>query len=109
MRTSSPTRSRAKYDLTPDINIYASYGTGYKGPMISNPSGQPQLLVRPELSKSYEIGLKRRCSTAGCLQHRRLQGRLYNFQGQQRVCPPAISYYTTTNAGRLQTRASRPT
>ncbi|MDZ4371179.1 MAG: TonB-dependent receptor [Phenylobacterium sp.] len=96
----------AKYDITSDINIYASYGTGYKGPVISNPSGQPQQLVRPELSKSYEIGVK------SALFNRRVivnadifQVDYIDFQGQQRVTPdPATSFYTTTNAGRLQTK-----
>lgn len=96
----------AKYEVTPDINIYASYGTGYKGPVISNPSGQPQQLVRPERSKSYEIGVK------SALFDRRVIFNIdvfkvdyIDFQGQQRVSPdPATSFYTTTNAGRLQTK-----
>ncbi len=95
----------AKYDLTPDLNIYASYGTGYKGPMISHPANQPQLLLRPETSKSYELGVK------GELFNRALGFNLalfkvdYNdFQGQQRVGVAPNFYYTTTNAGGLQTK-----
>lgn len=95
----------AKYDITPDINVYATYATGYKGPMISHPANQPQLLLRPELSKSYELGLK------GELFDRALAFNLAlfkvdydDFQGQQRVGVAPTFYYTTTNAGGLQTK-----
>ncbi|MCW5758190.1 MAG: TonB-dependent receptor [Phenylobacterium sp.] len=96
----------AKYDLTPDINLYASYGTGYKGPVISNPSGQPQQLVRPELSKSYEIGIKSQLFDRRVILNMDVFKVDYiDFQGQQRISPnPATSFYTTTNAGRLQTK-----
>ena len=95
----------AKYDITPDINIYGTYATGYKGPMISNPGNQPQLLVNPETSKSYEIGLK------GVFFDRRVAFNIdlfkvdYNdFQAQQRVGVSPVFFYTTTNAGGLQTK-----
>ena len=94
-----------KYDITDDINIYATYATGYKGPMISYPANQPQLLLRPETSKSYEVGLKAN------LFDRRVTFNIDafkvdydDFQGQQRVGQPPIYYYTTTNAGGLQTK-----
>lgn len=95
----------AKYDLTPDINVYATYATGYKGPMISNPGNQPQLLVNPETSKSYEIGLK------GLFFNRAVSFNIDlfkvdydNFQAQQRVGVSPVFFYTTTNAGGLQTK-----
>jgi iron complex outermembrane recepter protein len=95
----------AKYDITRDVNVYASYATGYKGPMISYPANQPQLLLRPETSKSYEIGLK------ATLFDRRVTVNVdafkvdYNdFQGQQRVGVAPVFYYTTTNAGGLSTK-----
>ena len=95
----------AKYDVTPDINVYATYATGYKGPMISNPGNQPQLLVRPETSVSYEIGLK------GVFFDRKVSFNIDlfkvdydNFQAQQRVGVSPVFFYTTTNAGGLQTK-----
>jgi len=95
----------AKYDFTPDINVYATYATGYKGPMISHPGNQPQLLLRPETSKSYEIGLK------AMLFDRTVTFNIdafkvdyKDFQGQQRVGVAPVFYYTTTNAGGLQTK-----
>lgn len=95
----------AQYNFTPNINIYASYGTGYKGPLISYPANQPQQQVRPETSKSYEIGLK------ASLFNQRVVFNIdafkvdySDFQGQQRVGTPPTQYYTTTNAGGLQTK-----
>lgn len=98
----------AKYDFTPDINVYATYSTGYKGPMISYPSGQPQQLVRPETVESYELGLKSQLFDRRVLFNLALfQADFSDFQAQQRVIDPldsSRSYYTTTNAGSLKTR-----
>ena len=74
--------------------------------MISYPATQPQLLVDPETAKSYEIGLKAQ------LFDRRLSFNIDafkvtydDFQAQQRVQLDATtSFYTTTNAGSLQTK-----
>lgn len=94
----------AKYDITPDINIFATYATGYKGPMISHPANQPQLLLRPELSESYEIGLKADLFDRNLLITLAAFRVDYDdFQGQQRVGVAPTFYYTTTNAGGLKT------
>lgn len=95
----------AKYDITPEINVYATYATGYKGPMISHPANQPQLLLRPELSKSYEVGLKAELFARTLAFNLALFKVDYeDFQGQQRVGVAPTFYYTTTNAGGLQTK-----
>lgn len=95
----------AKYNITPTVNIYATYGTGYKGPMISHPANQPQLLLRPELSTSYEIGLKAELFDRALAFNLALFKVDYDdFQGQQRVGVAPTFYYTTTNAGGLQTK-----
>lgn len=95
----------AKYDITPDVNVYATYATGYKGPMISHPANQPQLLLRPETSKSYEIGMKAQMFDRAVTLNVNLFKVDYNdFQGQQRVGIPPVTYYTTTNAGGLQSK-----
>lgn len=95
----------AKYDITPAINVYATYATGYKGPMISHPANQPQLLLRPELSKSYEVGLKAELFARTLAFNLALFKVDYDdFQGQQRVGVAPTFYYTTTNAGGLQTK-----
>jgi iron complex outermembrane receptor protein len=97
-------RLAARYELTPDINIYGSYATGYKGPMISYPANQPQQLVRPELSESWEIGVKSQWFDRALTVNVDLFSVEYeDFQGQQRVGTPPIFYYTTTNAGGLKT------
>ncbi|MES2045727.1 MAG: TonB-dependent receptor [Pseudomonadota bacterium] len=94
-----------KYDINPDVNIYATYATGYKGPMISHPGNQPQLLLRPETSKSYEIGLKARLfDNQLTFNIDAFKVDYRDFQGQQRVGVAPVFFYTTTNAGGLQTK-----
>jgi iron complex outermembrane receptor protein len=97
----------AQYSLTDDVNIYATYSTGYKGPMISYPRGQPLLPVRPETVKNYEAGIK------GAFLERRLiataavfRTEYTNFQGQTLYVDPnnpASRSLVTTNAGGLKT------
>jgi iron complex outermembrane receptor protein len=95
----------AKYEFTPDLNIYATYATGYKGPMISHPANQPQLLLRPETSKSYEIGLKARLFDGNVTFNiDAFKVDYKDFQGQQRVGVAPVFFYTTTNAGGLSTK-----
>ena len=95
----------AKYEFTPDINVYATYATGYKGPMISHPANQPQLLLRPETSKSYEIGLKARLFDGSVTFNiDAFKVDYKDFQGQQRVGVAPVFFYTTTNAGGLSTK-----
>lgn len=98
-------KGTVKYDIAPDVNVYATYATGYKGPMVSHPSNQPQIALRPELSKSYEIGLKAQFfDRAVTFNIDAFQVDYEDFQGQQRVGVAPIFYYTTTNAGGLRTR-----
>ncbi len=95
----------AKYDVTDDVNVYVSYATGYKGPMISYPANQPQQLLRPETSKSWEIGLKSQLFDDQLIFN--IDGfkvDYKDFQGQQRIGQAPIFFYTTTNAGGLQTK-----
>jgi iron complex outermembrane recepter protein len=95
----------AKYEINDDINIYASYGTGYKGPMISHPANQPQLLLRPETSKSFEVGLKAQFfDRQMTVNVSAFKADYDDFQGQQRVGVAPVFFYTTTNAGGLATK-----
>jgi iron complex outermembrane receptor protein len=50
----------AAYDITPDINVYASYSRGYKSPGINLIRKLPgvDIFVKPEVVDNYEIGLK---------------------------------------------------
>ena len=55
----------AQYDLTPDMMVYASYGTGYKSPAVNadififDEVGDIQdAPTQPEESEGFEIGLK---------------------------------------------------
>lgn len=95
----------AQYAVTPNVNIYASYARGYKGPMIAYPRDRPQELVRPETSESWEAGIKSTLFDNKLVLNLDVFKVDYNdFQGQQRVGTPPVYYYTTTNAGGLQTK-----
>jgi len=95
----------AQYDLTSRINVYVSYARGYKGPMISYPKGQPQEAVRPETSESWEAGIKSTLLDGLMTFNADIFKVKYNdFQGQQRIGTPPVYYYTTTNAGGLETK-----
>ncbi|MBX3482390.1 TonB-dependent receptor [Phenylobacterium sp.] len=97
-----------QYEVAADVNVYATYSTGYKGPLISYARGQPLLPVDEETVENYEIGLK------GAFLDRRLiataaafRSRYTGFQGQTTVVDPlnpAIRSLTTTNAGGLKTK-----
>lgn len=94
----------AKYDLSDNANVYATYATGYKGPMISHPANRPQLLLRPETSEAFEVGLKASLfEKAVNLNLSAFQVDYKDFQGQQRVGVAPVFFYTTTNAGGLKT------
>ena len=94
-----------QYYITPDINIYASYARGYKGPMIAYPRDRPQELVRPETSESWELGVKSVLLDGALTLNADIFKATYDdFQGQQRVGTPPVYYYTTTNAGGLETK-----
>ncbi|KCZ92140.1 TonB-dependent receptor [Hyphomonas johnsonii MHS-2] len=95
----------AQYYVTPNINIYSSYARGYKGPLIAYPANRPQELVRPETSKSWEAGIKSTLLDGTLNLNVDVFKTTYDdFQGQQRVGTPPVYYYTTTNAGGLETK-----
>ncbi|MDZ4372587.1 MAG: TonB-dependent receptor [Phenylobacterium sp.] len=101
-------RLSVQYEVVQDVNVYATYSAGYKGPLISYARGQPLLPVDEETVTSYEVGLK------GAFFDRRLvatlaafQTRFKGFQGQTTVVDPvnpAIRSLITTNAGGLKTK-----
>lgn len=97
-----------QYYVTPEINVYATYATGYKGPSISYPRGLPLVPVLPETSEDIEIGTK---GTAfdDMLQFDAdlFRTNYSNFQGQALYTDPsnpANRAYVTTNAGGLKTQ-----
>ena len=53
-------RVGAQYNFTRDIMLYGTYARGYKGPGFSQNVAAPGLspVVRPEINKNIEIGLK---------------------------------------------------
>lgn len=96
-----------QYYITPDVNAYVTYATGYKGPSVQFPRGLPLVAIDPETAETYEIGLK------GSFFDRRLQLGVSafrtdyeDFQGQALYVDPdnpASRGLVTTNAGGLET------
>lgn len=100
-------RITIQYSLAKDVNVYATYSRGYKGPLIAYATGQPLLPVDPETVKNYEAGIK-----GAFVDHRLIvtadvfRANYTNFQGQTTVVDPvnpAIRSLITTNAGGLKT------
>ena len=53
-------KAGAQYALTPDNMVYMLYTKGYKGPTVNDVIPQPDtpVIVRPEIPKTWELGLK---------------------------------------------------
>jgi iron complex outermembrane receptor protein len=56
-------RAGLEYDLTPDVMSYVTYSRGYKGPAYNvffNMTALQTNPLKPEISNTYEVGLKSR-------------------------------------------------
>ena len=54
-------KAAVQYDVAPNINTYASYSHGYKGPAFNvfyNQNANNTAPIAPETSDSYEVGVK---------------------------------------------------
>ena len=51
-------RITARYELSPDSNVYATYAKGFKGGLINTADVTNQEAVDPEVITSYEVGFK---------------------------------------------------
>ena len=96
-----------QYYVMKNLNFYATYATGYKGPSISYPRGLPLVAVQPETSRDYEVGVKGNFVDDKLLVTADWFDTQYtNFQGQALYTDPsnpANRGYVTTNAGGLKT------
>jgi len=93
-----------QYDLADKVMVYATFSTGYKGPTVSNISGEARP-IQPETSRDYEIGLKsewfdRRLvlNLAGFYE------KYHNFQAQIFDTSVTPSQFTLGNAGGLESK-----
>lgn len=50
-------RAAAQYNVSPDLNVYATYGTGFKSGTF-NTFGTSRTAVEPETIKAFEVGVK---------------------------------------------------
>ena len=103
-------KATLQYYITPEMNFYATYATGYKGPSVSYPRGLPLVDVLPETSRDYEFGFKGEIFDNRLLLNADVFETNYsNFQGQALYVDPnnpANRSYVTTNAGGLQTKGA---
>lgn len=104
-------RAALNHKFTDDIMTYASYSTGHKGQTYDLTTGfnlnrQRAGPIRPETSKSWELGAR-----AQFLEHRLTMNltafdtRYQNFQAQGiETLPDGTSNFRLTNVGKLRTR-----
>jgi len=98
-------RLGAQYDVAPWAMAYLTYNRGYKGPAINDQAASPSipLVVRPEIPKAWELGLKtnlldRRLAVDVALFHTHAT----DFQTQ--YYDPSIPGYVFGNAPSLTTK-----
>ena len=87
-------RLTARYKLSPEQNVYASYTQGFKGGLI-NTANLNQKAVEPETIKAYEVGYKGRLAPNLTVN---LSAFLYNYSNLQVVSYQNSGSYITQNA-----------
>ena len=98
-------RVGAQFDVSDDIMLYGTYTKGYKGPAVNDQtgSGLANIIVKPEIPHSGEIGLKAnlfgRRLTASIAGY---YNRIDNFQAQ--FFDPSVSAFIVGNAPKLTTK-----
>lgn len=105
-------RATATFKVTPDVNLYASYSRGYKGPAVRADSGDPiagpdvalTSRVRPETVDAFEVGLRSQFLDKRVTLN--ITGFLSKFQHFQAntVNPNAPTQQVLTDAGDVKTR-----
>jgi iron complex outermembrane receptor protein len=109
--TAATYRASLRYEFTPDINVFATYATGYKGQTFDLTTGfnRNRLLagpIRPERSRDKELGIRsqffdRRLTMNVTLfdtNYRDLQAQTIEF------LPDGSFNYRLTNVGRITTK-----
>lgn len=98
-------RAGPQFHFTPDLMAYATFATGYKGPVVDAESSSVVRTVQPETVKSYEVGLK-----SSLFDHRAVVNialfdeKFKNFQTS--VWQPSLNGFILGNAGGLRSRGT---
>lgn len=99
-------KAAVQYDVTRDINTYASYSHGYKGPAFNvfyNQNANNTAPIAPETSDSYEVGVKTQFfNHALTLNLAAFNERFYNFQANSFVLVNGTTVTSLTNAGAVR-------
>lgn len=96
-------RMTARYEITPNSNVYVTYAKGFKGGLINTATGSFDAVsnkiigtaVNPEVITSYEAGYKGRVLPGLTVT---LDGFWYDYKNLQVVAYGANNLYTTQNA-----------
>jgi len=94
-----------QFHFTPNLMVYGTFATGYKGPVVDAESSSVVRVVQPETVKSYEVGLK-----SYLFDHRMVLNfavfdeKFKNFQTS--VWQPALNGFILGNAGGLRSRGA---
>ena len=104
-------KAGAEYHFTPTLMVYATATHGYKGPFVNealSPSatGASDLLIKPESTTSFEIGLKSTVLNRVNLDISLFDEKANNFQTTiyQIEPPPMVSNFIDGNAPAAYTR-----
>jgi iron complex outermembrane receptor protein len=94
-----------QFHFTPNVMGYATFATGYKGPVVDAESSSVVRTVQPETVKSYEVGVK------SSLFERRMvlnvavfDEKFKNFQTS--VWEPSLNGFVLGNAGGMRSRGT---
>ncbi len=104
-------KAGAEYHFSPDLMVYATATHGYKGPFVNealSPSatGASDLLIKPESTTSFEIGLKSTLFNRLAVDVSLFDETANNFQTTiyQIEPPPMVSNFIDGNAPAAYTR-----
>ena len=99
-------KAAIQYDVRPNINTYASYSHGYKGPAFNvfyNQNANNTAPIAPETSDSYEVGVKTQFFQRKLtLNLAAFNERFYNFQANSFVLVNGTTVTSLTNAGAVR-------
>ena len=99
-------RVNARYAVTDEINVYASWGRGFKSGVINTNAPAGQQLVKPETIDAFEGGIKGRI---GSNLRVNLAAFYYDYKNLQAVsyCPTCVgSTYLTQNAATARVKGA---
>ncbi|MFT4053119.1 MAG: TonB-dependent receptor [Novosphingobium sp.] len=108
--TADTYKASVRYEFTPDISMFGTFATGYKGQTYDlstgfNATRAAAGAIKPETSKDWELGLRSQFLDRAVTLNVTLFNTTYkNLQAQQIETVGDTQYFRLTNVGGLRTR-----